>query len=175
MTQPLPTAQFTFSCQALPDAVWHVRRFTIVEGLSEPYRLSVEIRSEDLTVDFEKLLGAPCGLQIERSVTTRVVYGMVAQLTELGVAAERVGFLLEVVPAFGLMAQVVNTRFFQEKSVPEILDAVLSGPLAAEGRRVRVDLDAGAYEKREYCVQYRESDFEFASRLMQEEGIVYYF
>jgi type VI secretion system secreted protein VgrG len=175
MTQPLPTAQFTFSCEALRDAVWHVRRFTLVEGVSEPYRLSIEIRSEDLAVEFEKLLGAPCGLQIERSVTTRVVYGMVAQLTELGVAAERVGFLLEVVPAFGLMAQVVNTRFFQEKSAPEILDAVLSGPLGVEGRRVRMDLDPGAYEKREYCVQYRESDFDFASRLMQEEGILYYF
>ena len=40
---------------------------------------------------------------------------------------------------------------------------------------MRMDLDTGAYEKREYCVQYRESDLEFAARLMQEEGILYYF
>ncbi len=52
---------------------------------------------------------------------------------------------------------------------------VLEAGLASESRRIRLDLDPAAYEPREYCVQYRESDLDFAARLMQEEGILYYF
>ena len=82
---------------------------------------------------------------------------------------------LKIVPAFALRAQAVDSRFFQDQTVPEIIQAVLSEPLDAAGRELRLDIDAGAYKKREYCVQYRESDFEFVCRLMQEEGIVYRF
>ncbi|HEY8377358.1 MAG TPA: type VI secretion system tip protein TssI/VgrG, partial [Nannocystis sp.] len=60
-------------------------------------------------------------------------------------------------------------------SVPDILRQVLEPPLALEGRTIRFDLDPAAYEPREYCVQFRESDLDFAARLMQEEGILYYF
>jgi hypothetical protein len=61
-----------------------------------------------------------------------------------------------------------SSRIFQQKTVPEILEEVLG------------DLDVaweiqGEFEPRDYCVQYRESDFDFVSRLMEEEGIYYFF
>lgn len=64
----------------------------------------------------------------------------------------------------------MQSRVFQQKSVPDILAEVLKG--------LRPDLTInlkGNYLPRDYCVQYRESDFDFASRLMEEEGIYYYF
>src|SRR5262249_29851523 len=60
------------------------------------------------------------------------------------------------------------SRIFQQVTVPDILKRVLTG-LA-----VKFDLK-GKYFERDFCVQYRESDFHFASRLMEEEGIYYYF
>src|SRR5690606_6456729 len=63
---------------------------------------------------------------------------------------------------------------FQEKSVPEILEAVLGDALAPYGRSVRLELDE-QYEPREHCLQYQASDLDFVHRLMEEEGIAYYF
>ena len=164
-----------FRCKALPGLQWHVRRFTLDEALSEPYRLSVELLINEAEVDVAALLGAACDLRIERDTDLRVVHGIVERVIELGAVAERLAFQVDLVPAFGLRAQAVDSRFFQEMSVPDIVEAVLTKPLEDAGRALRMDLEAGDFQKREYCVQYRESDFEFVSRLLQEEGIVYRF
>ena len=171
----LEATRYSFSSEGTPDVVWHVRRFDLVEALSEPYRLTLELLTDDLGLEPTALLGAPCELRIDRTVTARAVFGVVARMRELGVVADRLLLSIEIVPAAAMLAQVVNTRFFQEKSVPDILREILEPALEAEGRRLRFDLDAAAYEPREYCVQYRESDLAFATRLMQEEGILYYF
>ncbi|MBK6749397.1 MAG: type VI secretion system tip protein VgrG [Acidobacteria bacterium] len=71
-------------------------------------------------------------------------------------------------PHFWLLTQNSQSRIFQNMSVPEILAKVL------EGLEVTYEIQ-GTFEPRNYCVQYRESDFNFASRLMEEEGIYYYF
>src|SRR5262249_20820513 len=64
--------------------------------------------------------------------------------------------------------RVTHSRIFEKQSVPDILTKVLTGVEISKKLQ-------GQYEPREYCVQYRESDFAFASRLMEEEGIFYYF
>ncbi len=77
---------------------------------------------------------------------------------------------LELVPAFWLLTRITQCRIFQppESSVPQILKAVL------KGFNIKDEIE-GTFHPRDYCVQYRESDFHFASRLMEEEGIYYYF
>lgn len=73
-----------------------------------------------------------------------------------------------IVPKFWLLTRTTRTRVYQQKSVPDILKDVMS----------TLDVDwqiQGTFEKREYCVQYRESDFDFACRLMEDEGIFYFF
>mgnify|MGYP003592985949 CR=1 FL=1 len=171
----LSATRCEFHCRELPAPHWHVRRFTHSEALSEPYRLSIELLTDEAEIDVAALLGGACQLRIEREGTVRVVHGIAERVRELGTIAERQAFHVEIVPAFALRAQAVDSRFFQDQTVPEIIQAVLSEPLDAAGRELRLDIDAGAYKKREYCVQYRESDFEFVCRLMQEEGIVYRF
>lgn len=171
----LAATRYSFTCKGTPGVVWHVRRFDLVEAISEPYRLCLELLTDDLAVDPAALLGAECDFFIERDVAARAVYGVVARMRELGVVADRLVLAVDVVPALALLGQVTNTRFFQEQSVPDILRQVLEPALELEGRRIRFDIDAAAYEPREYCVQFRETDLEFAARLMQEEGILYYF
>src|SRR5207302_3573878 len=77
-------------------------------------------------------------------------------------------YRMEVVPALWLLTRRVQSRIFQQMSVPDILKKVLAG------LDVTFELQ-GTFFPRDYCVQYRESDFAFASRLMEEEGIYYYF
>ena len=83
-------------------------------------------------------------------------------------AARRALYRAELVPAFWLLTKTTDRRIFQQKSVPDILRQVLAG------LDVSFEIQ-GTFEPRDYCVQYRETDFDFASRLMEEEGIFYFF
>jgi type VI secretion system secreted protein VgrG len=95
------------------------------------------------------------------------------------VSAEYVGKLMVgghfkaiVRPWLWFLTRRTDLRIFQEKTVVEIIEEVLGG--YASGANKTLNL-SGDYDKREYCVQYRETDFDFISRLMEEEGIYYYF
>lgn len=82
-------------------------------------------------------------------------------------------FVYEVVlrPALWYLTCTSDCRIFQNKSVPDIIKAVLDDHGLTDVTRSL----SGAYNEREYCVQYNETDFAFLSRLMEEEGIYYYF
>ena len=67
----LAATRYSFTSEGTPDVVWHVRRFSLVEGLSEPYRMTLELVTDDLSADPAKLLGGPCQLLIDREVTVR--------------------------------------------------------------------------------------------------------
>src|SRR5262249_5184413 len=77
------------------------------------------------------------------------------------------GFRLEIVPQFWLLTKRAQSRIFQNQGVDAILKKVLEG--------LDVEFQLPRFEPRNYCVQYRETDFNFASRLMEEEGIFYFF
>ncbi|MEM9454996.1 MAG: type VI secretion system tip protein TssI/VgrG [Myxococcota bacterium] len=166
--------RYGFSTTDGPDVDWHVRRMQLTEQLSVPYTLDLELTTTELDVDAEALLGASCELTIEREPLLRSLYGVVSQLDWLGVAADRLHVRVVMVPALWLCSLTEDSRVFQELSVPQILQAVLEPRLADHGRSLRLEL-RGTYEPRDYCVQYRESDLAFASRLMEEEGIAFTF
>jgi len=174
-SQNLVAPSYVFTCSDLQGAEVHVRRFTLVESLSAPYRLTIELITTDLDLDVSSLPGASCELCIDRGEQERSVLGVVERARQLSIVAGYLRFALEVVPAFALMQQVVDTRFFQNVGAAQILDQVLKAGLGASGRSFRSEVAGAGAAPREYCVQYRESDFEFASRLMQEEGISYRF
>ena len=73
-----------------------------------------------------------------------------------------------MVPLAWTLTKKAQSRIFQQLSVPDILKQVLTGIDMANQLQ-------GTYLPRDYCVQYRETDFNFASRLMEEEGIYYFF
>src|SRR5205823_6132971 len=77
-------------------------------------------------------------------------------------------YRIEIVPRFWLLTLRAQSRIFQQIAVPDILKKVLAGLDVSYELR-------GKYDPRDYCVQYRETDFNFASRLMEEEGIYYFF
>src|SRR5438309_3194776 len=154
-----------------------IEQFSMSEGLSRPFRLSVAcLAAPDYTLPFEKLLGqsATVRLDVPGGGEARYFHGIVYKITEgAKVHSPDTGkFLMrywaEVMPSFVSLRSRVQSRIFQHLSIPDILKKVLTG------LSVKWELK-GTFEPRDYCVQYHESDFQFASRLMEEEGIFYYF
>ena len=100
----------------------------------------------------------------------RYIHGLVRRFVQLGRDDVFTAYRLEVVPAVWFLSQRVNSRIFQKVSVPEIVEKVLK-----EGSVDFKNEAVGPFKKRDYCVQYRESDLAFVTRLLEEEGIFYWF
>ena len=147
-----------------------------VESISQPYRVELLVTSPEEHAEMDAMLGQDGTLTISRAGIDRVVRGLVVEIRELDPGASEIQpeAILTLAPAMHLLKLRRNTRMFQEKTVPEILEDVLGDALALYGRKVELSLDA-AYEPREYCLQYQETDLAFVHRLMEEEGIHYTF
>jgi type VI secretion system secreted protein VgrG len=148
----------------------------IEEGLSRLFSADVKVirkeDSENLTptaVPPDQILGQSVSISINQTDgTSRVFNGIVTQFRQGNRDAQYSFYEMKISPAVWVLTQNVQSRIFQQKSVPEILKKVF------EKFEVNVQPE-GDYEPRNYCVQYKESDFDFASRLMEEEGLYYYF
>ena len=140
------------------------------EALSELFHFELEVVLEDTHKPFlfEQLLGQEVTAEFVHTSGKRSLQGIVIQITQ-GDAVERfMPYRLEVVPRLWMLTRRHRSRIFQQKSIPQVLQEVFTG----------LDVSyqiQGDFEPREYCVQYRETDFHFASRLMEEEGIYYFF
>ncbi len=156
--------------------VLRVRDFTLREALSEPYELRCDVVVPDDT-DLEALLGQDLVFTMTRGDEEERVAGLVTEVRserESRADAGELHLSLRVQPALAMLALRRNSRIFQEKTVEEIVQAVLDEAFGPYGRSAELSLE-GSYEPREYCVQYEESDLDFVHRLLEEEGIHYQF
>ncbi|TPV93762.1 MAG: type VI secretion system tip protein VgrG [Myxococcales bacterium FL481] len=166
--------RYTFSCVDFPDVVFRVRHMRFVESLSRPYELELDVVTRDRVSSFDDVLGAACELVIDRDVTSRYVFGVIHRFDFYGIATDDLIVRMHVVPALALMEQRVNCRIWQEVSARDIITELLDEGLAPFQREHRWDIER-SLRVRDYCVQYGESDLGFIQRLLEEEGITYYF
>jgi type VI secretion system secreted protein VgrG len=141
------------------------------EGLSQLFQFQLDLMAENRTVvAFDKLLGQKVTISIllPDSKTKRFFTGICSRISQSGRDSTFTTYRMEVVPQLWLLTRRTQCRIFQHINIPDILKKVFTG------LDVKFELQ-GTFEPRDYCVQYRESDFDFASRLMEEEGIYYYF
>jgi type VI secretion system secreted protein VgrG len=140
------------------------------EAISELFHFQLETVVEVGTqVSFDQLLGKSVTVEIDtKPGHTRYINGIVRKMSQGNRDPEFCQFRLELVPQFWLLTRTVRSRIFQQMSSLDIIKKVLTG--------LDVSYEVqGDFKSREYCVQYQESDFRFASRLMEEEGIYYFF
>jgi type VI secretion system secreted protein VgrG len=147
-------------------------RMSYVEQLSRPFHCEVTLLSESGTVDADQVLGKPLCVSLATTDATPVrhFHGLVTEFEQSGYNDRFHEYRAVLRPWFWLLTRMADCRVFQNKSVPEIFKEVCSG---AEFRNF--DMRLGSYEPLEYCVQYRETDFNFLSRLLEQEGIFYFF
>lgn len=169
---PAHTSRFELSVAGV-SAKLRVLRFRGEEALSRPFRYRLELACEDPALDFAQVIDKSAVLGILAGGPTRYVHGIVDRF-EQGEPGQRFTlYQMELVPAIWRMYYRHNCRIFQEMSAPDIIKKLL-GELGLSGDAYRQSLQ-GNHPVREYCVQYRESELAFISRLMEEEGIFYYF
>jgi type VI secretion system secreted protein VgrG len=145
--------------------------FTGVERVSAPYLYHVELLSTDARIAPEDLLRQPVTLVMQTGSSERQIHGLVRRFVQLDRNEELTSYRAEVVPWLWFLSLSRDCRVFQNKSVPEIVEAVWR----EQGHSDFDNRCTQAYAPREYCVQYRETHLDFVSRLLQEEGIFYFF
>ena len=152
-----------------PDALLLVG-FQGREAISQVFHFELKTVWEDKTklLPFDQLLGKKVTVEISSLHDKRYFNGIVCKVTQYERDEHFTYYSLEVVPELWLLDRKLRSRTFQHINVPDILKKLLTG------LDVAYQID-GAFEPREYCVQYRETDLAFASRLMEEEGIYYFF
>ncbi len=146
------------------------------EELSRPFSFELEMAADAATtVGPADLVGKPIGWTVSYpNAVTRQFHGVVRRLT----AGEFLGrtkrvYRAEVIPWLWFLTRTTDCKIFQNKTAPQIIEDVFQA-FGFAGTHYKLSL-TGTYATREYCVQYRETAFDFVSRLMEEEGIFYFF
>lgn len=149
-----------------------IRSARVSEHLGQLSQVELELLSPDDSLVMEDVLGH--GLALEISLpgeAIRYFHGLVAEFSQSGKLGRYNCYTARVAPWLWLLTRTSDCRIFQNKTVPDILKEIFRD----HGVSDFDDVLSGSYEPWEYCVQYMETDFNFVSRLMEEEGIYYFF
>ena len=157
---------------ALGGAKFALERFEAVERFSEPFVIMVEGFCAD-EIDFLPHLGKPVCLDAGDMLEhVRYFHGLLTEVDLIDADINGSHYRLTLRPWFHFLERNRDYRIFQDQSVLDIAKKVF----ADQGiKDVDFSKIHGSYAKRLYCVQYKESDFSFLSRLFEDEGIYYYF
>ena len=151
--------------------------FTLVdlrgeEGISSLFDYTVILQTPDDEVDFDAIVGKTITVSISmEGGGFRYINGVVGEWAREEEGLQSIIYYARLYPWLWKLTLTEDHRIFQNKSVPDIIEAVFSDLGFAD---YTLSLQ-GQYDPREFCVQYRETAFNFVSRLMEEEGIFYFF
>jgi type VI secretion system secreted protein VgrG len=142
------------------------------ESLGRPFDYELDLLSEDATLDLASFLGQPMTVKLEiESGDFRFFNGIVTHFKLTGGAGRYARYRAVLRPRLSLLDYTANSRIFQSLSVPDIVKKIF-GEQDLSDFELRLQSD---YKKWGYLVQYRETDFHFVSRILEHEGIYYYF
>jgi len=156
---------------ALPEDTLRVHTCVSREGLSDAGDTVLTLLSERKDIQASELLGKPATLTIAlRDDAPRYLSGYVTRFAQRGFEGKHCVYEMQLKPWLWLLSRTSDCRIFQELSVPDIVKQVFEDhPVARyEFKLLR------PYRTWNYCVQYRETDFNFVARLLEHEGIYWY-
>ena len=141
------------------------------EALSEPFEFRVDLLySGTSAVDYDKILGEPIKIEMDLPESeTRYIHGIAVEMGFMGTQRHWQAYQVVLRPWFWLLTRTSDSRIYQEISAVDIIKQIFG----EYGYSDFEDKLTGTSPERVYCVQYRESDFDFINRLMEEEGIYY--
>ena len=141
------------------------------EAISQLFRFNLTMRGMDATLDAATIVGAVATVTMKvGTAPARYISGIVSRFLHSGGDREFSAYSAELVPKLWLLTLSRDRKIWQNKTAAEIIKAVL-GEFAVTFE----DKLTGTYKAREFCVQHDETAFDFISRLMEEEGIFYFF
>jgi type VI secretion system secreted protein VgrG len=156
----------------LGDDVLLLRGFTGSEAISQLFHFDLDLLSENDSITFQDVVGKNVSLRIfDAAGSERYWNGFVSRFSQESQERRFTSYRAQMVPWLWFLTRTADCRIFQNKKVPDIIQRIFSD-LSFHDFELRL---YGDFTPREYCVQYRETDFNFVSRLMEEEGIYYFF
>ncbi len=154
---------------AFAPEIW----FAEMEGFDEighPFQYDLLFSSKDLELQAADVLGQPVLIEVTGE-TARFFHGLGVSFGLHEIRDDYAYYRLTIAPWLWFLSTRTDNRIFQNLTVPQILEKVFGAYDTAKfDNRLKA-----SYKPRDYCVQYGESDLDFAQRLMQHEGIFYYF
>ncbi len=147
---------------------------TTSEQLGRLSEFRIQLLSTDSDIKIGDVLGKPMCVDVELTDGgVRHFHGIVTRFCSTGWEGEYARYEAIVHPWLWLLKKSANCRIFQEKKVADIVKEVV----APYGGLVSLAVDGltAEYPKLDYCVQYRETDFDFVCRLLEDAGIYFYF
>ncbi len=142
------------------------------EALSMPFQYNLDMVSENPAIDFSSIIGQPATVTIESSGgATRYVNGIMTRFVQAGTSGNLTAYHGELRPWFWLLRMSSDNCVYQAKSTIDTVKAVFDGLGFSDYK----DSTTGTYSPRDYAVQYGETAFDFVSRLLEEDGIHYFF
>lgn len=159
------------------DKPLYVKSASVAEGLSKLTETKLEFICKDKTLELKKVVGTRITLLVQapegsQDTTDRTFTGRCISVEYIGLSQGMGHFIAHIRPFFWFLTRGTECRIFQDMSTPEIIKQILGD------HGFGADLDdklTETYNKRTYCVQYRESDYDFLCRLMEDEGIYFFF
>ncbi|HTE45045.1 MAG TPA: type VI secretion system tip protein TssI/VgrG [Gemmatimonadaceae bacterium] len=149
-----------------------VEQLSGIDAMSKPFEFTLDLISVNQAIDPKKLLRLPVCVTVDLiGGGERFFHGVVRRFSQLGRSDNFVSYRAEVVPMVWFLSLATDCRIFQQESVPDIVKKLLDERGIKD---YKFSLNS-EYQPRDYCVQYRESDLDFISRLLEEEGIFYFF
>ncbi|MBN3114986.1 type VI secretion system tip protein VgrG [Pectobacterium brasiliense] len=163
--------QFTVKVGALPASTFAVVDFQLSEALNQPFALSLNLASALPGIDFGAVLDQPCELLVwYEGELKRRVSGIISAFAQGDTGFRRTRYQAEVRPALWRLGLRTNARIFQAQK-PEVIIGTLLEESGITDYAFALRHD---HAPREYCVQYRESDLAFVTRLAAEEGLYFF-
>ncbi|MBW2740154.1 MAG: type VI secretion system tip protein VgrG [Deltaproteobacteria bacterium] len=149
-----------------------------IEGISGLFSFELNLLSENHNITFEDIIGKNVTVSIILADgDKRFFNGIISSFSQGRGGGEAGGdphfshYTATMVPWLWLLTRTADSRIFQKLSVPDIVEKIFTEKGFLDYKLLLND----SYDKRDYCVQYRETDFNFVSRLLEEEGICYLF
>src|ERR1700756_907076 len=156
----------------LGDDVMLLRGFSGSEAISQLFHFDLDLLSENDSINFQDIVGKNVTLRIfDSDGAERYWNGFISRLSQGAQDRRLTAYRAPMVAWLWVLTRTADCRIFQNKAVPDIIQKIFSD-LGFQDFELRL---YGSFTPRDYCVQYRETDFNFVSRLMEEEGIYYYF
>ncbi|MBI4718220.1 MAG: type VI secretion system tip protein VgrG, partial [Planctomycetes bacterium] len=155
LLRDLSRAQLAFQVADLDIDEFQVLRYRGQEGLCQLYRFEIDLATTDTGLTMESVVGKAAVLSVNTSGGAKYFHGIIGRFELTGETHDETYFRAELVPAVWLLTHRYGSRIFQNKTVPEIVSAVLTRA-GIPGDRVRTSF-TGTHDPREYCVQYRET------------------
>ena len=166
---PNPT-RFSFQIPGIP-ARFTVVKFSATESISLPFQLDVKITCKE-DIPFEEVLNRPALLTVSKSRFNRYFHGIINRFVYSEKSTDGMVYRARMVPSLWLLSLTQDCRIFQNKSVVDIVQSVLREHSLSQSVEFRLKR---TYPSMNFCAQFQESDFDFISRLLEQEGIFYFF